>query len=171
MATTFARKIPSLEIDPGEAYIAGLLHNVGEAAALHTLDNTLSPDTKRELTEEMLRKPVATYHEAIGATLFRSWGLPSSLIALTGKHHGEPGDPGSMREVVRCAWEIACRTRAPYTDGVDLPLLAAYARSADDDVDPDAKDRPDPEIQAYAERMNTSEASLRAALDVAFSIG
>ncbi|MFT5358409.1 MAG: putative nucleotidyltransferase with HDIG domain [Polyangiales bacterium] len=77
-----ARKLASLtgHIDPEEAYVYGLLHDIGRLAVYACLDGL-------RLEADQVQKYVDQYHEAVGARLLGEWGMPRTLVALAREHH------------------------------------------------------------------------------------
>lgn len=84
-------------VDPGEAYLAGLLHDVGrialraaplyDAARLHGLEESGCPAVYAE--DLILR----TDHAELGAQIAVMWGLPELLVcAIRQHHHPESAD-------------------------------------------------------------------------------
>lgn len=84
----------------GEAFIAGLLHNLGlpvqaviDAPGLRALAAALragKSDNYRQLERSTLRVP----HEECAAVVFEQWQLPDSLIEATRWHHAPLFAPG-----------------------------------------------------------------------------
>ncbi len=78
-----------------EAFIAGLLHDIGVLVFLHhhpkeyrkIIDKRVSANTLIEAE----RKIFATDHAEVGFCLAESWGLPSYLAEAIADHHGDPG--------------------------------------------------------------------------------
>jgi putative nucleotidyltransferase with HDIG domain len=84
------------DVGPELAFMAGLLHDVGLAAALRslsalTLDGTLPP-RQTASTLRILQQA----HLELGADLHRSWGLPPPMREAAARHHepGLPAEPG-----------------------------------------------------------------------------
>lgn len=77
-----AKKLAGLtgKIDPEEAYIYGLLHDVGRLAVYSCLDGL-------RLDSEDVQMYVDKYHEAVGARLLGDWGMPGILVSLARGHH------------------------------------------------------------------------------------
>ena len=75
-----------------EAFIGGLLHDVGKLFLLRVLDdmtsrNPAATDSIR-LADEVLRDA----HSAVGYDLLRSWNLPSIYLTIVRDHHAEDID-------------------------------------------------------------------------------
>jgi putative nucleotidyltransferase with HDIG domain len=98
-------------IDPGEAYLAGLLHDVGrialreaplfDAARLQGLAESGCPATYAE--ELILR----TDHAELGARIAGEWRLPPPLIAAIREHHRPETATGRLSHVLYLAEYLA----------------------------------------------------------------
>ena len=78
-------------IDPGEAYLAGLLHDVGRIALLSLPVYDLARLRGLEeggcgsaYAENLLLR---TDHAALGARIAASWGLPDAMVSAIRQHH------------------------------------------------------------------------------------
>lgn len=79
------------EIDPAEAYLAGLLHDVGQIALLSMplydsarLQGLESAGCSRVYAEKLLLR---TDHSALGAQIAALWRLPETMISAIRQHH------------------------------------------------------------------------------------
>lgn len=86
---------PTLGITTGNAYLAGLLHNIGFLVMGHKLKPEFyllnrvveaNPDVPIPLIE---KRVLGVGHNKIGAWLLNSWDMPRELIAAAGEHHNE----------------------------------------------------------------------------------
>ena len=86
---------PNLGITPGNAYLAGLLHNIGFLLMGHKLKPEFyllnrvieaNPDVPIPLIE---KRVLGVGHNRIGAWLLNTWDMPKELIAAAGEHHNE----------------------------------------------------------------------------------
>jgi putative nucleotidyltransferase with HDIG domain len=78
------RLAPILGHDEESAFLAGLLHDVGQARCLklfarHPLTRNLPRDRLSEAAERL--------HEAAGAALARAWNLPEEVVEACEQHH------------------------------------------------------------------------------------
>lgn len=99
-------------IDPGEAYLAGLLHDVGrialreaplfDAARLHGLAESGCPATYAE--ELVLR----TDHAQLGAQIATEWRLPEVLIGAIREHHHPEAASCRLSHVLYLAEYLSC---------------------------------------------------------------
>lgn len=88
-----------------DAFIIGLLSNIGIMAAFQTSPDEYAPIFERARREalplhELEHTALATDHAAISAALLRSWGLPDPVCAAVAAHHALPPespDPAAHR--------------------------------------------------------------------------
>ena len=77
-----------------EAFIAGLLHDIGVLVFLHHYPNDYRQIIDRKITASNLveaeRKVFSTDHTEVGFCLAESWGLPNYLAEAISGHHGDP---------------------------------------------------------------------------------
>ncbi len=90
-----AREHPHLEFHPEEAFVAGLVHDIGKVALELVLPRAYARVT--ELAEarqgniaDFERPIVGLDHATAGAKLADRWGLPEVLVAAIGMHHLPP---------------------------------------------------------------------------------
>ncbi len=84
--------IPSLELEPGQAYLAGLLHDVGRFVMFeHAAPALLKVDESNWHTpEELIAADVEIYkftHSELGFLACRHWGLPDDIAEMIRHHH------------------------------------------------------------------------------------
>jgi len=88
-----------------EAFVAGLLHNLGIAVQL-----ILDPSGVKSMAESLKVDPttdirsleallVAVGHEECSAVIFEAWELPESLIAVARHHHDPIAAPHAHRDL------------------------------------------------------------------------
>jgi HD-like signal output (HDOD) protein len=92
--TGLAAKIiaEDIKISPSEAFIAGLIHDIGKLAMLVSLNGDYSA-----VFESSFSDPVGAYleeqerlsigHDEVGYRLLKRWLFPKSLLDTTGYHH------------------------------------------------------------------------------------
>ena len=71
--------------DPHRMYLLGLLHDVGLAAGLITIDQMFADGPHPPLHH--VWPAIETNHEAAGTLLARIWDLPGDFARLLGQHH------------------------------------------------------------------------------------
>ena len=116
---------------------AMLLHDVGELAMLKLLAEALGSKSLSDAEKTQAEGLVAKNHEAVGAMILKSWGMPMELVRLAACHHGQaPRWPETkaqtaMRNLVRICDHAAAWTLGELEDGPDAALLRHVGLSND----------------------------------------
>lgn len=89
-------------LDPEQAYLSGLLHDVGRFVMLQEAPEGLHAVEHGEWVrpEELLASERATFgitHAELGALACVRWGLPPPVVQMVRDHHLPPGSPGTPR--------------------------------------------------------------------------
>jgi len=93
-----------------EAFMGGLLHDIGKLAIIKALDEILQAGgTKANVSEILINEILDTMHEDVGHRLMLSWSLPETYCSIAVNHH-EPEYDGNntLLVIVRLA-NLACR--------------------------------------------------------------
>ena len=100
---------PLGKLKASEAFIAGLLHNLGlpvqallGATAVHGLVASLAEDPTQDIRALEAHHGLVS-HEACAAVVFESWRLPAQLIDATAHHHRPDEAPEPHRQL---AWLV-----------------------------------------------------------------
>ncbi len=95
--------------DPHALFLLGLLHDVGIAAALITIDNMFENQERPPINH--IWPAVETIHESAGTLMARIWDLPGDLpTAIGGHHHFQNGGADNKSVATfHIAEAIACR--------------------------------------------------------------
>jgi two-component system cell cycle response regulator len=169
------------------AFVAGILSDIGIVAAWRCAPDVYKPvlaaaaATKRPLPE-LERDYFGFTHAAMGRELLQSWGLPETLCAAVGSHHGEglanlSGEPLELATLVHSAAvisglfcnETACDSldsvKAQCIDetGVDTARLEEVLRGIDTHV----KEAASMLSIGVGETMNYAQVQLEAATQLA----
>ena len=115
-AETIAQMVPALKVDKDQAYLAGLLHDIGRFVMYeHDPDSLLKVDESHWHTpEELIEADVEVFkftHSELGYLACTHWGLPGELAQIVRRHHEPLIDavvPGSTEANILCI-EIADR--------------------------------------------------------------
>ena len=87
------------------AFLAGLLHNIGQLVILQVIDELYAGRDLRgkELPEALLLEVLdSNMHNAQGYLLMKRWNLPEEYRIVARDHHRQPGESGNLLlEIVR----------------------------------------------------------------------
>src|SRR5258706_5000422 len=134
------------QLDPDEAFLAGLLHEVGKLYILMS-----AKDDREVLTDEAgFQSVFAAWHPRLGRAVIESWELSEELAAAVGDHEAcglEAPDPPTPTAIVAVANYFAEHSEAACADpdyhaklpnlgslAVDKPTFDWLIRPADVDV-------------------------------------
>jgi HD-like signal output (HDOD) protein len=124
--TSFSTAKSTGDPNPNRAYLAGLLHNIGEIAVLWQASQ-LSPRFDKP-TMERVGRVSAGLHESLGGRILRSWNMPAGLWQVAEVHHRRgPAEPelATLRRLVEASWVAAVDELGAYLPGLPSPLGAA----------------------------------------------
>lgn len=99
---------PLLRLNVADAYLCGLLHDIGESRVYRILsEGKVAPNV------EDAAALVAKYHPRAGAELAMRWALPDEIVQVC-RRHEERGVPSSDQlRLVRLADMVAVHVKAP----------------------------------------------------------
>jgi HD-like signal output (HDOD) protein len=86
VAAVFARTVPYGACEPEEAYLAGLLHDIGRPLVLKLLD-VVEGKRIEPLSEEAVDALLDELHVELGHSLLVSWHIPEPVCEVTRRHH------------------------------------------------------------------------------------
>ena len=91
-AAEIAEITPNLEVDPAEAYLVGLLHDIGRFVMFeHAAPNLLKVDESNWHTpEELVEADIKVYnftHSELGYLACQHWKLPETIADVVRQHH------------------------------------------------------------------------------------
>lgn len=110
-AVAFAARAlaPRAKVDPFEAFLAGLFHDLGWAIAYRIFDEFAAIAADRLPPDDIERRACAiASHPALGAAQIEQWNL-GPRVAGAIRHHHRPrdaGDAAGVANVVRAAMEL-----------------------------------------------------------------
>lgn len=93
-----------------EAFMGGLLHDIGKLAIIKALDDILQTgETKTNVSEILINEILDTMHEDVGYRLMSSWGLPDTYCTIAVNHHKSDYDGNDTLLVIVRLANLACR--------------------------------------------------------------
>lgn len=110
-----------------EAFMGGLLHDIGKLAIIKVLDEILlTSGTQAALSEILINEILDTMHEDVGHRLLRSWSLPEAYCSIAVNHRTPDFDGNDILLVLVRLANLACRKvdKATHSDP-SLSLLSA----------------------------------------------
>jgi HD-like signal output (HDOD) protein/signal transduction histidine kinase len=123
--TAFALGASDLEAE--EAYLAGLLHDVGQLLLLGGLGDSygsiLSDAPGEAELSDMERAVLSTDHGAVGAWLVDQWSLPSLMADAILFHHLDPSRVGGLDRLGRILWSAHVMSVSPEASPVELDVI------------------------------------------------
>jgi HD-like signal output (HDOD) protein len=116
LARQIAVKYARGQVDPGDAYIAGLLHDFGKAVFAQFMatefHEALARSRERNIPlHEAELEVVGADHALVGSMLATKWQFPGHLVACIRDHHNAEAEPTALMDCVRVANQI-CRLRS-----------------------------------------------------------
>jgi HD-like signal output (HDOD) protein len=96
-------------VDPKDALLAGLLHDIGEFVVL-TVAHDYQRRTGARVPRAAFDRLAAEWHEHVGLRLATAWNLPDPLPALISSHHKlpAPGDPLETERLLILFSDLVC---------------------------------------------------------------
>jgi diguanylate cyclase (GGDEF)-like protein/putative nucleotidyltransferase with HDIG domain len=118
-----ARALTSeLEIDFPYAYLAGLLHDIGEARVYRILAQMPTAPDDAKMVAHLVEK----HHTRAGAGIAEAWQLPPAIVDACASHHGDPATVSRTTRLVMAA-DVLVRLcdASPILDAEDVERLVA----------------------------------------------
>ncbi|WP_240731926.1 HDOD domain-containing protein [Geobacter sp. FeAm09] len=93
-----------------EAFMGGLLHDIGKLAIIKALDGILQAGgTKANVSEVLINEILDTMHEDVGHRLMLAWCLPETYCSIAVNHHRAEYDGNDILLVIVRLANLACR--------------------------------------------------------------
>jgi len=92
-----------------EAFMAGLLHDIGKLALFKILDDiNLRGETKSAFSTPLINEVLERMHEEVGLRLMQSWSLPEHYCTIAVNHHRPDFDGNDILLVIVRLANQAC---------------------------------------------------------------
>lgn len=129
LARALARRVDGADVGADEAYLGGLLHDMGRFILFQ-----VAPDKLREVDEgewssgdslmEVERAVCGTTHTELGALACEKWNLPESITTVVRDHHTPRDTPAKsqaeqLTEVVKLADMVMFPSAMPGATGLE----------------------------------------------------
>ncbi len=103
---------PARGVDPGEAFTAGVLHDIGKFALNLVMPDVYATAVEHAVTEgvtirEAEQREIGVDHTVSGRELATRWGFPEALVDAVARHHDDPSELGPLAATVALANAIA----------------------------------------------------------------
>jgi putative nucleotidyltransferase with HDIG domain len=97
--------------DPEEAFLAGLLHDVGKLILSMSLGEKYEPPflamyNREGGSVEIERAAFGFDHAEVGLQVIRRWNFPDRMVSAVGNHHADPASLSGLDLLVRAADEL-----------------------------------------------------------------
>ena len=106
-----------------EAFMAGLLHDVGSLMLLRVLETLRGKQNGQQVPESLMLEVITALHADQGARLIRHWGLPDTYADVAASHHADDMDTtDTVSMLVRLADQACHKTGMSLTPDETIRL-------------------------------------------------
>lgn len=91
-ARTFAEAVPKGKFRPEEAFVGGLLHDVGKLV----IDEFLEEDAGGKVTKQQEVSAIGLDHAELAEYILNQWNLPEPVTRAVRHHHSDLDDPANF---------------------------------------------------------------------------
>jgi HD-like signal output (HDOD) protein len=93
-----------------EAFMGGLMHDIGSLALLKVLDDILkNNETSVHFSDQLINEIMEAMHEEVGYTLMKAWNFPDFYCDIAKNHHAEEFDHSNILLVSVRLSNLACK--------------------------------------------------------------
>ena len=85
----------STGVDREEAFLVGLLHDIGKPTLVLTILEYERKNEGRTMGEELVEIVLSQLHEEIGAYVLEQWGMPEGVVEAARAHHQYQDSPNA----------------------------------------------------------------------------
>jgi putative nucleotidyltransferase with HDIG domain len=110
-----------------EAFMGGLLHDIGKLAILKVLDDiSSSKEANATFSATLINEVMERMHEDVGLRLMQTWSLPESYGNIAKNHHREDFDNNDILLIIVRLANLACKKAGKdLTPDPGISLIAA----------------------------------------------
>jgi len=93
-----------------EAFMGGLMHDIGSLALLKVLDDILkNNETSVHFSDQLINEIIEAMHEEVGYNLMKAWNFPDFYCDIARSHHKETFDHSNILLVAVRLSNLACK--------------------------------------------------------------
>jgi len=120
-----ARRLAVRFAPPEQAFLAGLLHDIGKAVLLRCLATLRARDERFRLSPDALQEFMASLHCRAGDGFLETWNIPAEIRTAVRRHHDTDLDAArdGLVAVVACADRVAAKLGASSVPDPDASVL------------------------------------------------
>jgi HD-like signal output (HDOD) protein len=107
--------VPALGLDISDAYLCGLLHDIGESRVYRILAESKSVPSAEDAAA-LVRK----YHPRAGAELAMRWALPDDIVQVCRRHEESGPVDGDRLRLVRLSDLLVSRLEVPSDEPLEI---------------------------------------------------
>ncbi len=110
-----------------EAFMGGLMHDIGSLALLKVLDDILkNRETTVHFSDQLINEIIEAMHEEVGYNLMSAWNFPDFYCDIARSHHKEQFDTGNILLVAVRLSNLACKKLGRSLQPAD-PSIAIFS--------------------------------------------
>lgn len=110
-----------------EAFVAGLMHDVGKTSLLRIIEDLSTPDNGLDLSPEVVDLTIQQLHAKHGSSLLEQWNIPQALRKVVAEQESDSFDQDDVLLAIVRLVDKACAVEGISDrpdDSVDLPTSA-----------------------------------------------
>lgn len=110
-----------------EAFMGGLMHDIGSLALLKVLDDILkNNETTIHFSDQLINEIIVAMHEEVGYNLMKAWNFPDFYCDIARSHHQHEFDHSNILLVAVRLSNLACKKLGRSLQPAD-PAIAIFS--------------------------------------------
>lgn len=106
-----------------DAFLAGLLHDLGSMMVLKACDELMAQDQNTQLDAEAVAEVIDALHTEYGYRIMQNWNLPPLYAEIARDHHSSQNDSGSvLLQIVRLVDAVCAKVGIGMNYDPDIDL-------------------------------------------------